>query len=790
VSYRALFQTVALIAVAFVVLAAGCGGRSGLERLSDDGGTDDVTTPPLACNASTCPGGCCDANRVCRSGGDNGACGAMGQACRDCTATGFESCDPTAQACRMKVAHCDSTDCAGCCSGDLCFAGSDPNMCGMRGQACGSCASNGLTCVGQQCQPPPPVRCGPANCNGCCLGPVTCLPGNVQTNCGTGGGQCVSCSSLAPQPEVCVILGGGRFGGLCQRQPPPACSAATCPKGCCDAFGNCQTGTAPRACGSGGGTCQNCGPLGEVCSNQQCAPPVSEGGACDGTTCPGGCCDAQGKCQVNGSATQCGFGGAACQNCAQGGEQCIKGQCFSVPDAAGCNAQTCPFGCCDGLGNCQPGFLPTQCGISGKMCQNCAQIGEQCDSKLQQCVFPVPTCDPLKNCPYGCCDTSGTCQPGSSDTACGNFGGACQSCTQMGSAQCVGQDCVLGVDAGPCSAATCPTGCCDDSGRCQQGVTSLQCGTQGANCANCLVLGGPYVCSAKQQCVPAPASDGGFACNMQTCQGGCCDASGICQQGFSSTQCGGGGRQCLDCTKLAGQCIGQACFAADGGMPCSQSCAGCCDGSGTCQGGVLNTQCGETGDACRDCTALKPASTCDLNVSPRVCASQQVQCPAPYPSCPSPLLQSSPPRQTVCSASDLQNAAAACSGGASAVTCSNFFGGSINTACRNCLQPFDVDFVAQSGIRACVAPFVDATCNHNSACIADCTAESCYGCSDPTTTTQCETQAQSGTCATYTQADQCVSTALAGPGSVCNPVTYQGSFGAWLQAVGTKYCGP
>ena len=186
---------------------------------------------------------------------------------------------------------------------------------------------------------------------------------------------------------------------------------------------------------------------------------------------------------------------------------------------------------------------------------------------------------------------------------------------------------------------------------------------------------------------------------------------------------------------------------------------------------------------------LKPASTCDVNVSPRVCASQQTQCPGPYPSCPTPLEQAAPSRQKVCSTGDLQNAAAACSGGANTTTCNSFFG-ALSTACSNCLQPFDVDFVAQGGIRACVAPYVDATCNHNSACIVDCTAESCFGCADSATTLQCETQVQSGTCASYTQADACVATALAGTAAICNPVTYQGNFGAWLQAVGAKYCGP
>ena len=114
-------------------------------------------------------------------------------------------------------------------------------------------------------------------------------------------------------------------------------------------------------------------------------------------------------------------------------------------------------------------------------------------------------------------------------------------------------------------------------------------------------------------------------------------------------------------------------------------------------------------------------------------------------------------------------------------------------ACSNCLQIFDHDFAAQVGIAACVAPFVDAMCNHASACLADCTNQSCYLCDDhldPTTTAQCEAQVQSSQCAPYAQAEGCVATALAGPAAVCNPATYQGNFGAWIAGVGAKYCGP
>ena len=92
-----------------------------------------------------------------------------------------------------------------------------------------------------------------------------------------------------------------------------------------------------------------------------------------------------------------------------------------------------------------------------------------------------------------------------------------------------------------------------------------------------------------------------------------------------------------------------------------------------------------------------------------------------------------------------------------------------------------------AAIRLCAAPFVDAACNHNSGCIVDCLTEACFGCySEPDA---CEASAQAGTCATYFAADACVAQALAGPAAFCNPDTYHGNYGLWLQAVATSYCG-
>jgi hypothetical protein len=210
-------------------------------------------------------------------------------------------------------------------------------------------------------------------------------------------------------------------------------------------------------------------------------------------------------------------------------------------------------------------------------------------------------------------------------------------------------------------------------------------------------------------------------------------------------------------------------------------------------GGFLDNQCGSFGGACQDCTKLSPPSTCDTSLNPRTCTSQQMQCPTPYAGCSPSLTE---PVQTTqhgaCTGSDLKQAAAACASGANTAACQSYFQFEFqqNQTCYNCLTPFDFDFSQNTGVIACAAAYLDPTCNHNSACLLDCSNQSCAACPDPTTTAQCQTQidATSGQCSSYYQAEQCVNTALSGPASVCNPSTYNNNFGAWLRGVGAQYC--
>lgn len=460
-------------------------------------------------------------------------------------------------------------------------------------------------------------------------------------------------------------------------------------------------------------------------------------------------------------------------------------------DAAPCGADTCATGCCDTDGICQPGTTIDQCGSGSAACQSCLLQGRGGGNPVcanQQCGTPAPCA-----CATGCCDALGACQPGSSNTQCG-LGVACSDCTASG-LECFDQTCVfVAADAagplGLCNAQSCPSGCCDFQGTCQQGLADLACGNSGAECVDCGGVG--EVCS-NQECAYPSAS---AAC-ARTCAG-CCDPLGNCAVGTSDTTCGREGELCADCSTVGAQCQYNACFAPDGGSTCFDTCDGCCDALGNCQFGLLDTQCGTAGpgSACQDCTRLTPPSTCDVGAG--VCASQQTACPAAYTGCPAALTDEAPVRQHVCSMDDLQNVAAACAGGVESAACLQFQFAEA-PACLGCLQIFAFPIPAFGGsnlvvteaysmlaaIRLCAAPFVDAACNHNSACLADCLAQACSGC---LSSAACETQAQSGTCAAFSATDQCITVALAGPAALCNPATYQGNFGAWLQAVGTQYC--
>jgi hypothetical protein len=155
---------------------------------------DKHCTPPAACNATTCPMGCCDNMDHCQMGNTTAACGAGGNACASCTGAGATC---TAGVCKTP---CGPGNCAGCCDSTGACVASVNTACGIDGVSCNACmgsdiCSNGK-CIATACK---------GTCGGCCQG-TTCQPGNTNPLCGKSGDSCGQCvGSQTCQSGVCHV---------------------------------------------------------------------------------------------------------------------------------------------------------------------------------------------------------------------------------------------------------------------------------------------------------------------------------------------------------------------------------------------------------------------------------------------------------------------------------------------------------------------------------------------------------------------------------------------------------
>jgi len=249
-----------------------------------------------------------------------------------------------------------------------------------------------------------------------------------------------------------------------------------------------------------------------------------------------------------------------------------------------------------------------------------------------------------------------------------------------------------------------------------------------------------------------------------------------------------GGNTCSNCAAIGDVCSAGACVTTPPACGPSNCPLGCCDGSGVCQDGFLDGQCGSGGIACLNCTA--GGTTCDVNATPRGCTGSQTTCPAPYPGCPTGTTTQVPVTQPgACTSQDLTEAQAACAGGADTTGCTSFLQTLTSNgaqACALCLQPFVVPFAQVTGIALCAAPFVPASCNQDTGCYTNCETVTCSQCAASQLST-CQTQVASGSCSTYSQGLSCLVAAETGAGAFCNPASYS-DFGAWLEGVGGQYC--
>lgn len=330
----------------------------------------------------------------------------------------------------------------------------------------------------------------------------------------------------------CVRILGGVDSGNQVDSAPPTCDATTCPNGCCDGTGVCQP-PSEQTCGISGVSCSICA-VGQSCVAGSCQ--AKDNPKCDATTCSNGCCDASGICQAS-SDIACGVGGGRCYNCQAANNICQAGICVTKgTKPPGCDATTCPNGCCNAAGICQVN-TDTICGREGGACYNCQAANNIC--QLGVCVpkgTKPPTCD-ATTCADGCCDTAGSCQR-KNTKACGTGGGVCSICPSGTHCSATG---VCEVPTQKCDASTCADGCCSSDGICQRIQGDSTCGAGGTICNDCASIGN--VCNPTTKACQAPTP----TCGSANC-GGCCDANGQCIASPTTQQCGKGGAACSACS--------------------------------------------------------------------------------------------------------------------------------------------------------------------------------------------------------------------------------------------------
>lgn len=482
-----------LLALA-VSLVLGCGGST-----SDDVGESAPDGSAGAAGAAGGQGG---------GGADGGAGGADGSADGSAGAAGSGGSADAGP-------KCDASTCAGCCGPNgECLDGDAINACGTGGGACQACDALGFACISGKCDGTAPP-CGPATCTGCCDANGLCRAGTQTDACGAAGSACANC---AAQNEGCS-------GGACQGAPP-VCGPASC-GGCCDANGNCQSGTSDASCGAGGAKCQSCSASGKSCTQpgSYCStvPP------CSSQTCPNGCCDAQGICQLGRADAVCGAKGQACLDCTATGKACApQGYCYAGKH---CGADNCA-GCCTTTGDCQAGTDAQACGEWGALCDDCGAKGQSCQSLV---------CSDGSTCPgsYAGCSPDALTPPPKTSSSCSapalaGLATACagttatQACTNafqmlyQDNPACYG--CLLqfsGDDAYPRCLASFLTQSCNHALTCAVDCSNTACGgcssSQDSQCRDDVFASGaactPWVAGA--YCAQAALEGPGKVCEYQ-----------------------------------------------------------------------------------------------------------------------------------------------------------------------------------------------------------------------------------------------------------------------------------
>ncbi len=203
----------------------------------------------------------------------------------------------------------------------------------------------------------------------------------------------------------------------------------------------------------------------------------------------------------------------------------------------------------------------------------------------------------ISTCAMGCCDSSGLCVAGNTQTACGSRGGTCSACSfgfQCISGTCIGTGSGTGGGTSGFSGGVAGGGMAGGS---SAGGLASAGGTSGGGfvTAGGSVAGGGFV-TAGGSVTAGGTSGGGFVTAGGSVTAGGTSGGGFVTAGGSVTAGGtsGGGFVSAGGTASAGG-------AAGGGSASCANCPGCCL-NGVCQPGNTTGFCGARGVACFACS--------------------------------------------------------------------------------------------------------------------------------------------------------------------------------------------
>ena len=420
-------------------------------------------------NQSTIDGG--------KDGSGAGFCSSGSLVCDGgCVASDVRHCGSCANDCTNLPRVVGATTCAG---GDCSFSGSScasgwADCNGVVADGCETDLTRVNTCgdCATKCSGGTPL-CGPSDGGHACISgcpastPTLCAGACVETassvqNCGACGNACTT--SIAHAQPACdsgactwtCNAGYSACNGACVDEQADAnncggCGAAhACPAGMTCQAGGCGCPAGTHDCG---GTCQSntsLGSCGAAC-NTPCPGPANGGeygaATCNGTACGIVCNEPYTLCgqacvDEQSDSNNCGVCGSACG----AGTTCIKGGC-------GCNATSCPNGCCTG----------NACGAQPLWYQDADG-----DGAGNSAVVIAACAKPAGYVANGtdCCDSDANAHPGqtayfATADACGHYDYNCDGVetpepNQVGPTNCTG----FSITCDPAScAATCTSSC-------------------------------------------------------------------------------------------------------------------------------------------------------------------------------------------------------------------------------------------------------------------------------------------------------------------------------------------